>query len=118
MPANRWGIDSNGAFLYGGFYEPAPGPGQFVVTLPDEAMPDVVHERYDANSPTKRRPATAQELADAAQAADEAAATTARAAADPIVRGVVAVLSDPNWRSLPQEQVVTRIHAEIRRHRS
>lgn len=66
MATNRWVIHTaSGEFKYGGFYEPT-GPDQAysVVEIPDESMPDLRTERYDATSATKRRPATAQEIAD------------------------------------------------------
>lgn len=74
--ANKWIVDDQtGVFVEGGDCEPTPGPGQHVTTLPDMRMPDVVTERYDLTSPTKRRPATAAELAAASNAALEAGLT-------------------------------------------
>lgn len=74
---NRWAIiTATGEFKAGGTFEPTLpltgtdgsgnpiyDPAYSVVDLPGETIPDRRRERYDATTPTKRRPATAQELA-------------------------------------------------------
>lgn len=62
---NRWVYRlSDTLFLRGGFSDPVFDQAtEGVVVLPDERFPDPVRERCDPAAPSRRRPATAQEIA-------------------------------------------------------
>jgi hypothetical protein len=49
-------------FVRGSYQMVTPGAGEIVVQFPSDGLPDPLSERYDENSPTKRRPATLQEI--------------------------------------------------------
>jgi hypothetical protein len=66
-------LKADGRFLRGGYFEPDFDATTEGLVEFDEGNPDPIRERFDATSPTNRRPATAAEIAAVAAADADAA---------------------------------------------
>jgi len=104
---------SDGVFVRGGAFGVTFDPGTEVeVTTDVETRPDARLERYDAASPTKRRPATVQELADGALvAADEQAVLSAKDKALLSTCATVLEKFDPTWAAMTTPQKKAAVNA-------
>lgn len=80
MPRHALVRDADGVVLAHGFCDFTAGPGESVVVVPEDFIVDRRTERYDAASPTRRRPATPEELASHAAAEADAEAAQQQAA--------------------------------------
>jgi hypothetical protein len=110
MVANEWIVDvATNLFKRGGFCDVTPVDGtEALVVLPDETMPDVVNERYDVTSPTRRRQATSQEIAAASATALDASAIS-RIDSD---KGIKAAVITSLWGRLGRQPTSAEITAE------
>jgi hypothetical protein len=109
---------ADNAFICAGFYDTRPTGDDYVtygvVDLPGSTVPDLRLERYDAASPTKRRAATADELA-----AYDAAATTSLASATSHQKDILATCAlivrargIAAWNAMTTQQKVAATLAE------
>jgi len=119
MLTNNWIVRAaDNVFLRGGPYDPEPGQGEILVRLPDERMPDRDAERYDAASPTKRRPLTQAELDAKVDRELDRAMVVGEAIMKALIAGMPGIIQRINsggtWGPVVQREIWDAIKADAR----